>query len=74
MHKVEAVRPQNEAVQYVETSSANKQDFIIKRTDQVMTKIDNCMDMIPLKTVRKWFRKQRRYEDAYAGRATTETY
>eukprot|EP01084_Bolivina_argentea_P006784 12829_1 len=36
----------------------------------VITRINLCLDKIPVATIRKWFRKMRRYEDAYNGGAT----
>eukprot|EP01083_Nonionella_stella_P240622 841064_1 len=41
------------------------QDFKIKKTEEVMERINHCLDTIPVERIRKWFRKNRLYEDAY---------
>eukprot|EP01084_Bolivina_argentea_P281874 482374_1 len=50
----------------------NTQDFTIRKTDEVMIKIHHCLDIIPLDRIRRYFRKMRRFEDAYIGGATSQ--
>eukprot|EP01084_Bolivina_argentea_P281871 482369_1 len=62
----------------IEKENANQkkfrdcQDFKISKTEEVIAKINHCLDTIPLLRIRRYFRKMRRFEDAYIGGATSQ--